>query len=57
MQQREHLIIEGLREIVAKKATMNTANLSEKLKIAFPNLIPVHRPVPLSVINKQIKPY
>ena len=57
VQQREHLIIEGLREIVAKKATMNTANLSEKLKIAFPNLIPVHRPVPLSVINKQIKPY
>ena len=56
VQQREHLIIKGLGEIVAKKATMNTGNLSEKLKIAFPNLIPAHRPVPLPVINKQIKP-
>lgn len=40
---KEHLTPEGLRKIVALKATMNNG-LPEGLKAAFPDLIPVLRP-------------
>jgi hypothetical protein len=40
---KEYLTYQGLRKIVAIKATMNNG-LSERLKAAFPDLIPVLRP-------------
>jgi hypothetical protein len=40
---KEHLTEEGLRKIASIKAAMNLG-LSEKLKVAFPNSIPVSRP-------------
>jgi len=36
--------MEGLRKLIAIKASMNRG-LSDKLKSAFPNIIPVDRPV------------
>jgi len=41
---KEHLTIEGLRKIVAIKASMHLG-LSKELKVAFPNIIPVKRPL------------
>ena len=43
IQNKEHLTKEGLRKIVAIKANMNLG-LSDELKTAFPNIIPVPRP-------------
>ena len=40
---KEHLTMEGLHNIVAIKASMNTG-LSNELKAAFPNVVPVKRP-------------
>lgn len=40
----EHLTPEGLSKIVAIKAAMNKG-LSEKLKLAFPSVVPVLRPL------------
>jgi len=40
---KQHLTKEGLSKIVAIKASMNLG-LSDKLKAAFPNIIPVDRP-------------
>lgn len=51
IQNKEHLTPEGLVKIVAIKASMNWG-LSEQLKIAFPNIIPVPRP---SVVDIKIK--
>ena len=51
MKRKEHITKEGLMEIVAIKASMNRG-LSEKLKSAFPDVVPVVRPL---VINKKIK--
>ena len=42
MQRKEHLTLEGLRKIVAIKASMNKG-LSEELKLAFPGVVPVTR--------------
>ena len=48
---KEHLTPEGLRDIVAIRAAMNWG-LSEKLKMAFPYVVPVERPeVELPLIN------
>lgn len=44
MNSKEHLTPEGLRQIVAIKAAMNLG-LSEKLKLAFPYVVPVERPL------------
>lgn len=44
MQQREHLTVEGLQEIVNLKASLNLG-LSNTLKAAFPNTIPTLRPL------------
>ena len=40
---KEHLTSEGLRKIVALRASMNLG-LSDKLKVAFPDVVPVVRP-------------
>jgi hypothetical protein len=44
MNRQEHLTQEGLIKIVSIKASMNRG-LSEDLQIAFPNVIPVLRPI------------
>ena len=46
MIRKEHLSEDGLRKIVAIKAAMNLGPppLSEKLKVAFPDVVPVERP-------------
>ena len=41
---KEHITNDGLRKIVAIKASMNLG-LSDKLKLAFPDLVPVGRPL------------
>ena len=41
---KEHLTLEGLRKIIALKASFNLG-LSEKLKLDFPDVIPVVRPL------------
>jgi len=51
MEQKEHLTEAGLAKIVALKASMNTG-LSEELKLAFPKVIPVTRPL---VEDQEIK--
>jgi len=48
---KEHLTIEGLRKIFAIKASLNLG-LSEELKVAFLNIIPVKRPL---VVDQVIK--
>lgn len=48
---KEHLTFEGLHKIIALKASFNLG-LSEKLKLAFPDIIPVARPlVPTPLIK------
>lgn len=51
---REHLTSEGLRKIISIKASINNG-LSEQLKIAFPDNIPVQRPInyKISICNSQ----
>ena len=51
MSRKEHLTIEGLHKIVAIKASLNLG-LSEELKVAFSNIIPMKRPL---VIDQVIK--
>ena len=51
MKNKEHLTPEGLRKIVAIRAAMNLG-LSEKLQVAFPDVVRVERPLvelPLSI--------
>jgi len=47
---REHLTIEGLKKIVAIKASINKA-LPDELKEAYPDIEPVNR---CNVVNKEI---
>lgn len=51
MDQKEHLTIEGLKKIVAIKASLNLG-LSDQLKEAFPDIPPAHRPL---VVDPEIK--
>jgi hypothetical protein len=51
MEQKEHLTKEGLQKIVSIKAVLNNG-LSDSLKAAFPDLIPVPRP---QVVDQEIK--
>jgi len=44
MEQKEHLTEAGLAKIVAIKASMNRG-LSEELKVAFPKIITIARPL------------
>jgi len=43
IKRKEHLTISGLQTNVAIRASMNHG-LSEKLKLAFPDVVPVERP-------------
>jgi hypothetical protein len=52
IQSKEHLTLEGLKKIVAIKATLNRG-LSEELKVAFPLIIPVPRPL-INPVNQVI---
>ena len=52
MLRNQHLTMEGLRIIVAIKGSMNKGQLSDMLKINFPDIVPVVRPI---VKNKKIK--
>jgi hypothetical protein len=58
MQNKDHLIIEGLRKIIALKASLYRG-LSDELKVAFPNIIPVVRPliIELAETSKSINSY
>jgi len=47
----EHFTEEGLRKIIAIKASINNG-ITEKLKAAFPNISPVPRP---KVVDQRIK--
>ena len=47
---KEHLTLKGLRQIIEIKAAMNLG-LSEKLQLAFPDVVAVERPL---VIDKKI---
>jgi hypothetical protein len=48
------LTIEGFKKLLAIKASMNNG-LSDQLKVAFPDIIPVPRPL---VVDQEIKdPY
>ena len=44
MERREHLTLEGLHKIISIRASMNNG-LSPKLKLAFPDIVPVVRPL------------
>ena len=44
MQRGEHLNLEGLKKIVAIKASINKGGLSEQLATAFPSITPMARP-------------
>ena len=44
VERREHLTLEGFKTIVAIRASINRG-LSEELKIAFPDVVPVVRPL------------
>jgi hypothetical protein len=44
IEKKEHLTIEGLKDIVNIKASINLG-LPDKLKVAFPNTVPVIRPI------------
>ena len=54
MKRKEHLTLEGLRQIVAIRASMNRG-LSEKLLEAFPDVCPVVRP--LVELPETLDPY
>ena len=53
MKRKEHLTPEGLRKFVALRASMNLG-LSDKLKTAFPSVVPVERPI--GMLPKTIDP-
>jgi hypothetical protein len=51
LSRKEHLTIEGIHKLIAIKASINLG-LSEELKAAFPDTIPVMRPI---VEDQEIK--
>lgn len=51
IERKEHLTLDGLRKIVAIKGAINLG-LSDKLKLFFPDIVPVERPI---VENPKIK--
>jgi hypothetical protein len=53
MNKGEHLTIDGLKEILRIKASINKG-LTEELKTVFPDIIPVDRP--LVELQKSIDP-
>jgi len=53
IQDKEHLTMEGFNKIVAIKSSMNLF-LSEELKVAFPEIVPVERYL-ISSIDQEVK--
>jgi hypothetical protein len=51
VQNKEHLTPEGLEKIIAIKASINNG-LSEELKVNFPNIIPVDRPIVSNTVER-----
>nr|QCW06905.1 hypothetical protein [Drechslerella brochopaga] len=51
LKNKEHLTQEGLKQIVSIRASSNNG-LSNELKIAFPDIVPVQRPL---IVNQEIK--
>ena len=49
IQRKEHLTREGLDKVIALKANLNLG-LSDELKAAFPNIIPVKRPLTINQV-------
>jgi hypothetical protein len=56
MERREHIRLEGLKKIVSLKAAMNNG-LSEKHKAAFPDVVPVQRPLVEDKVLLQVDPH
>lgn len=54
MLNKEHLTQEGLEQIVAIKASLNLG-LPEKIKQAFPSVIPIQRPATLKLVIPHAK--
>jgi len=54
IEQKEHLTKEGLQKIISIKAVLNNG-LSDSLKAAFPDLIPVPRPPVVGATALEIK--
>jgi hypothetical protein len=54
IKRKEHLTMEGLNKIVGIKGAVNGNGISKKLKIAFPNIIPVARPLGAKLPNQTI---
>ena len=54
IQSKTHLTAEGLAKIVSIKASMNK-RLSEELKAAFPEILPVPRPTVVGATAPEIK--
>ena len=50
MKNKEHLTLEGLRKIISIKASLNLG-LSDELKVAFPRIVAVIRPL---ILDKKI---
>lgn len=51
MNNKEHLTISGIQKLVAIKASLNLG-LSDELKLAFPEVVPIQRPL---IENQKIK--
>ena len=54
IQLKEHLTLDGLKKIVAIKASINRG-LSDELKAAFPHVIPVKRPIVTPLAGSGVK--
>lgn len=59
IEQKEHLTLYGLHEIISIKAAMNFGRLSEHLKYSFPDIIPANRPIRLDTefLNLNLDPH
>lgn len=59
MNQKKHLTLSGLHEILSLKASMNSGRISTLLNIAFPNIIPAIIPKRSDeeILNSIINPY
>jgi hypothetical protein len=50
MNNKEHVTLEGFREIIAIRSSLNKG-LSDKLKQDFPSIVAIHRPIVLPPIT------
>ena len=59
IEQKQHLTVYGLHEIISIKAAMNYGRLSEHLKNSFPNIIPAKKSIRLDteLLNLNLNPH